>query len=204
MNATPTAAGPASASAAPQLRRDGHYVPVATTWQVDPTHSHAEFAVRHLMISTVKGRFAEVTGTLIGDDTDPESASIELTIPVAGIDTRENQRDAHLRSADFFEAETYPAIRFRSTRITGAGAGTFTVTGDLTIRDVTKPITLTVESGGRGKDPWGGERIGFSTSTKINRKDFGLHWNLALETGGVVVGDEVKISVELELIKASN
>ena len=195
MTATPTAARPAET---------GHYVPAATTWQVDPTHSHAEFAVRHLMISTVKGRFAEVTGTLIGDDADPESASIELTIPVAGIDTRENQRDAHLRSADFFEAETFPAIRFRSTRIAKAGKGAFTVTGDLTIRDVTKPLTLTVESGGRGKDPWGGERIGFSTSTKINRKDFGLHWNQALETGGVLVGDEVKISVELELIKASN
>jgi polyisoprenoid-binding protein YceI len=207
MNVTSTAPGPASASAAPPLRRDeqaGHYVPPATTWQVDPTHSHAEFAVRHLMISTVKGRFAEVTGTLIGDDSDPESASIVLTIPVAGIDTRETQRDAHLRSADFFEAEKYPAIRFRSTRISNAGNGAFTVTGDLTIRDVTKPITLTVEAGGRGKDPWGGERIGFSTSTKINRKDFGLHWNQTLETGGVVVGDEVKIAVELELVQASN
>ena len=177
---------------------------VATAWQVDPTHSHAEFAVRHLMISTVKGRFADVTGTLIDDESDPESASIELTIPVAGIDTRESQRDAHLRSADFFEAEKYPAIRFRSTRVANAGHGQFIVTGNLTIRDVTKPITLTVESGGRGKDPWGGERIGFSTSTTINRKDFGLHWNQALETGGVLVGDEVKISVELELIKASN
>lgn len=175
---------------------------VATTWQVDPAHSHAEFAVRHLMISTVKGRFAEVTGTLIGDDTDPEVAAIELTIPVAGIDTRERTRDAHLRSADFFGVETYPAIHFRSTRIAVAGTGAFAVTGDLTIHGVTKPITLTVETGGRGKDPWGGERIGFSTSTKINRKDFGLHYNQVLEAGGVLVGDEVKISVELELIKA--
>jgi polyisoprenoid-binding protein YceI len=193
MNATSTAA-----------REAGHGAPAATTWQVDPTHSHAEFAVRHLMISTVKGRFAEVTGTLTGDETDPGNASIELTIPVAGIDTREQQRDAHLRSADFFEAERFPVIRFRSTRITRAGTDGFTVAGDLTIRDVTRPVTLTVESGGRGKDPWGGERIGFSTSTRINRKDFGLLWNQALETGGVLVGDEVKISVELELIKASN
>ena len=194
MNATSTVVSPAEA---------GHFVPAATTWQVDSTHSHAEFAVRHLMISTVKGRFAEITGTLTGDEDDPESASIDLTIPVAGIDTHEAQRDAHLRSADFFEAEKYPALRFRSARIARAGNGKFTVTGDLTIRDVTKPITLTIESGGRVRDPWGGERIGFSTSTKINRKDFGLRWNQALETGGVLVGDEVKISVELEL-KASN
>jgi polyisoprenoid-binding protein YceI len=177
---------------------------VATTWRVDSTHSLAEFAVRHLMISTVKGRFTEVTGTLIGDDTDPENSSIELTIPVLGIDTRESQRDAHLRSADFFEAERYPEIHFRSTRIARAGKGQFTVTGDLTIRGTTKPVTLTVESGGRGKDPWGGERIGFSTATTINRKDFGLHWNQALEAGGVVVGNEVKISVELELVRSSD
>jgi polyisoprenoid-binding protein YceI len=177
---------------------------VATTWRVDPSHSHAEFAVRHLMISTVKGRFADVTGTLIGDETDPDNAAIELTIPVAGIDTREQQRDAHLRSADFFEVERYPDIRFRSTRIARLGSGQFTVTGDLTIRDTTRPVTLTVESGGRGKDPWGGERIGFAATTTINRKDFGLHWNQALETGGVVVGNEVKISVDLELVRASD
>jgi polyisoprenoid-binding protein YceI len=176
---------------------------VATTWRVDSTHSLAEFAVRHLMISTVKGRFTEVTGTLIGDDTDPENASIELTIPVLGIDTREPQRDAHLRSADFFEAERYPAIHFRSTRIARAGGDQFTVTGDLTIRGTTRPVTLTVESGGRRKDPWGGERLGFSMATTINRKDFGLHWNQALEAGGVVVGNEVKISVDLQLVRSS-
>jgi polyisoprenoid-binding protein YceI len=174
----------------------------ATTWTVDPSHSHVEFAVRHLMISTVKGRFAEVTGTLTGDDTDPAQAAIELTIPVAGIDTREPQRDAHLRSGDFFDAETHPTITFRSSRIAKAGEGRFDVTGDLTIRGVTKRITLDVEAGGRGRDPWGGERIGFSTQTKINRKDFGLHYNQVLETGGVLIGDEVKISVELELVRA--
>ena len=177
---------------------------VATAWHIDPTHSHAEFSVRHLMISNVKGRFALVSGSLIGDEADPENASIELTIPVAGIDTRDDRRDAHLRSADFFEAETYPAIRFRSARITRAGAGAFTVTGDLTLRDVTKQITLNVASGGRVRDPWGGERVGFSTATTINRRDFGLHWNQALETGGVLVGDEVKISVELELVNATD
>lgn len=176
--------------------------PAATSWTIDPSHSHVEFAVRHLMISTVKGRFAEVSGTLTGDDSDPANASIELTIPVASIDTRETQRDAHLRSGDFFDGETHPTITFRSERIARAGDGRFEVTGDLTIRGVAKRITLDVEAGGRGRDPWGGERIGFSTQTKINRKDFGLHYNQVLETGGVLIGDEIKISVELELIKA--
>ena len=173
---------------------------VATSWKVDPSHSHAEFAVRHLMISTVKGRFAEVTGTLVGDDSAPEQAAIELTIPVAGIDTRESQRDAHLRSADFFDADNHPEITFRSSKIVGAGRD-FTVSGDLTIRGVTRPVILEVETGGRARDPWGNERLGFSATTRLNRKDFGLTWNQALETGGVLVGDEVKVTVELELVK---
>jgi polyisoprenoid-binding protein YceI len=173
---------------------------VATTWKIDPSHSHAEFAVRHLMISTVKGRFAEVSGTLTGDEDDLERASIELTIPVAGIDTREDQRDAHLRSADFFDADRHPAITFRSSNIARSGRD-FTVTGDLTIRGVTRPVTLLVERGGRVRDPWGNERLGFSATTRLNRKDFGLHWNQALETGGVLVGDEVKVTVELELVR---
>ena len=175
---------------------------VATAWTVDPSHSHVEFAVRHLMIATVKGRFGEVSGTLYGDETDLENASIELTIPVASIDTREAQRDAHLRSADFFETEKFPDIRFRSRRIAKAGGDSFIVDGDLTIRDVTRPITLAVVAGGRVKDPWGGERIGYSTTAKINRKDYGLNWNQALETGGVLVGDEVRISAELEFLRA--
>lgn len=176
----------------------------ATTWQVDPVHSHVEFAVRHLMITTVKGRFAEVAGTLTGDERDLDHASIELTIAAASVDTREPQRDAHLRSADFFDADTHPAIRFRSTRIAKAGDGRFTISGDLTIRDVTKPITLDVYAGGRARDPWGGERTGFSATTKLNRRDFGLNWNQLLETGGVVVGDEVTVSVELQLVRAAN
>jgi polyisoprenoid-binding protein YceI len=173
---------------------------VATSWKIDPSHSHAEFAVRHLMISTVKGRFAEVTGTLTGDESDPDGASIELTIPIAGIDTRETQRDAHLRSADFFDADNHPAIRFTSSTIVKAG-DQFTVTGDLTIRGITRPVTLQVVPGGRARDPWGNERLGFSATTRLNRKDFGLVWNQALETGGVLVGDEVKVTVELELIR---
>lgn len=176
----------------------------ATTWQVDPVHSHVEFAVRHLMISSVKGRFAEVSGTLTGDEADPEHASIELTIGAASVDTREPQRDTHLRSADFFETGTYPAIRFRSRRVATTGRGTFRVDGDLTIRDVTRAITVDVEPGGRATDPWGGERTGYSATATINRKDFGLNWNQLLDAGGVLVGDEVKISVELQLVRASN
>lgn len=176
---------------------------VDTIWQVDPAHSHVEFAVRHLMISTVKGRFAEVAGTLTGEEHDPEHASIDLTIPTASIDTREERRDAHLRSADFFDVETHPAIRFQSTRIARADDGTFTVNGALTIRDVTRPITLTVHAEGRARDPWGGERIAYSAATKINRTDFGLNWNQVLETGGVLVGEDVKISIELQLVKAN-
>jgi polyisoprenoid-binding protein YceI len=177
---------------------------VASAWRVDPTHSSVEFAVRHLMISTVKGRFADISGTLVGDETDLGNASIDLTIPVAGIDTHEGQRDAHLRSADFFDSEHHPAITFRSTNIVRAGSNSFTVTGDLTIRGVSRPITLTVHQGGRGRDPWGGERVGYSTTTRINRKDFGLNWNQALETGGVLVGDQVTVSVDLELVRTSN
>jgi len=178
--------------------------PTATTWQIDPTHSHVEFSVRHLMIATVKGRFAEVTGTLTGDDTEPEPAALEIAIPAASIDTREPQRDAHLRSADFFDAEQHPQIRFRSTRIRRVRDDVFAVEGDLTIRGVTRRITLTVHRGGRARDPWGGERIAYSTTTKINRKDFGLNWNQVLETGGVLVGDEVTVSIELELVRSSN
>lgn len=175
-----------------------------TTWQVDPIHSHVEFALRHLMISTVKGRFADVAGTLTGGESDLEHASIELTIPAASIDTREPQRDAHLRSADFFEVETYPEIRFRSTRIARPGDGALVVDGNLTIRDVTKPVTVAVQPGGRARDTQGVERVGYSATAKINRRDFGLNWNQLLETGGVLVGDEVTILVELQLVRTSS
>ena len=176
----------------------------ATTWQVDPTHSHVEFSVRHLMIATAKGRFAELTGTLTGDDSNPEHAAIELTIPAASIDTREPQRDAHLRSADFFDADQHPQIRFRSTRVSRVRDDIFDVDGDLTIRGITRPVALTVHRGGHARDPWGNERVAYSTTTKISRKDFGLNWNQVLETGGVVVGDEVTVSIDLEFVRASN
>jgi polyisoprenoid-binding protein YceI len=172
-----------------------------TVWNLDAAHSHAEFSVRHLMISTVKGRFPEVAGKVVVDEVNPAKSQVEVTIGVASIDTREAQRDGHLKSADFFDVEKYPNITFRSTRIDGAINGAFKVVGDLTIRDVTREVVLDVTSEGRGKDPWGGERSGYSATTKIKRGDFGLTWNMALETGGVVVGDEIKISLDVELVK---
>jgi len=172
-----------------------------TTWQIDPTHSAAEFAVKHLMISTVKGRFSDVSGTVTVDDAKPGEAAVAVSINVASIDTREEKRDAHLRSADFFDAEKYPTITFKGKRITGPLDGEFKLVGDLTIRDVTREVTLEVESAGEVKDPWGGVRAGFSASTKINRKDYGLTWNVAMETGGVLVGDEIKISLDVQLVR---
>jgi len=172
-----------------------------TTWSVDPAHSHVEFAIRHLMISTVKGRFGIVRGTVHSDDADPAKGSAEIEIDVDSIDTREAQRDAHLKSADFFDAATYPKITFRSTRIADVRGDRFTLIGDLTMHGVTREVALDVTSEGRNRDPWGGERAGFTATTKIKRSDFGLTWNQALETGGVLVGDDVKVSLEIELVK---
>ncbi|MBI4410274.1 MAG: polyisoprenoid-binding protein [Gemmatimonadetes bacterium] len=174
---------------------------VRTTWQIDPAHTEAGFAVRHLMVSTVKGRFAGVTGRIVLDEANPAQSSVEVTIAAASIDTREEKRDAHLRSADFFDAEKYPALTFRSRRVEPAGEGRFRVVGDLTIKGVTREVVLRVEDGGRAQDPWGGERIGYSAETKIDRRDFGLTWNQALETGGVVVGNEVRILLEVEAVR---
>jgi polyisoprenoid-binding protein YceI len=172
-----------------------------TTWKLDPSHTTVEFSAKHLMISTVKGRITDIEGTIDIDEKDPRNSSVEATLKAASLDTRTDQRDQHLRSADFLDVEKYPEIIFRSTRIEG-DKDSFKLTGDLTIRDVTKPITLDVEFEGTGKDPWGGERVGFSAKGKFDRRDFGLTWNQALETGGVVVGNEIKISLEVEAIKA--
>jgi polyisoprenoid-binding protein YceI len=171
-----------------------------TTWTIDTAHTNAEFAVRHLMISTVKGRFADVQGVVHVDEADFAKSRVEVIIAVGSIDTREPQRDAHLRSADFFDAGNFPQLTFRSTRVEGKGDA-FKVVGDLTIRGITREVVLNVTSEGRTKDPWGGERAGFSASAKIKRTDFGLLWNQLLETGGVVVGEEVKISIDAELVK---
>lgn len=174
-----------------------------TTWALDPQHTHAEFAVRHLMISTVKGRFAEVSGALQVDEADPARSSVEIELDVASIDTRVEQRDQHLRSADFFDAENHPKITFRSRRIEPTGDKRYRVVGDLTIRGTTHEIELEVSEEGRGKDPWGGERVGFSVAGRVNRGDYGLKWNQALETGGVVVGEEVKLQIDAEFVKQS-
>jgi polyisoprenoid-binding protein YceI len=176
--------------------------PVLTTWKIDPAHTNVEFAVRHLMITTVKGRFTDVSGTLRSDDADLTTAELDVTIGTPSIDTREPQRDAHLRSADFFHVEKFPAIRFRSTRVERVSGDGYRLVGDLTIRDVTREVVLDATAEGRGKDPWGGERAGFSATTKINRSAFGLTWNQLLEAGGVAVGDEIKISIDAELVKA--
>lgn len=172
-----------------------------TTWKLDPTHSLVEFGVKHLMIATVKGRITDVEGTIYTDEKDPRKSSVEATLKAVSIDTRTEQRDQHLRSADFLHVENYPEIKFRSTRIEGDKEN-FKLTGDLTIRDVTRPVTLDVQFEGRTKDPWGGERVGFSGSGKIDRRDFGLTWNQALEAGGVAVGHDIKISLEVEAVKA--
>ena len=172
-----------------------------TTWSIDPTHSNVEFAVRHLMIATVKGRFNAVEGTVVLDEANPAASTAEITVQVASIDTREPQRDAHLRSADFFDVEKYPTLTFRSSGVRDITADGFTLAGDLTIHGVTRPVTLEVVNEGRGKDPWGGERAGYAASTRIKRSEFGLTWNQLLETGGLAVSDEVKITLDVELVK---
>jgi polyisoprenoid-binding protein YceI len=175
----------------------------ATRWNIDAAHSHIEFGIRHLMISTVKGRFGGITGTVNYDKADPSSLAVDVTIDVASIDTRQEQRDAHLRSADFFDAERFPSIRFVGKSIKGNIDGDFTLSGDLTIRDVTQPIVLSVSPEGRVRDPWGVERAGFSAKAKLQRSAFGLTWNQVLEAGGVAVGDDVKISIDVELTRAA-
>ncbi len=171
-------------------------------WTLDPTHSSAGFSVKHLMISNVKGEFRDVTGELTYDPLNVEQASITALIKVESIETREANRDAHLKSADFFDAVTYPELTFRSTKWQHKSGDELIVTGDLTIHGVTQPVKLNVEATQIIKDPWGGSRIGFSGRTKIKRSDFGLTWNAALETGGFVVGDEVTITLETEFVKA--
>ena len=180
-----------SVTAVPQTR---------TTWAIDPAHSHVEFAVKHLMISTVRGRFGDVQGTATASDGTFRDALVDITIGVASIDTRQPDRDTHLRSADFFEVDTFPTMTYKSTRVEALGDD-LRVVGQLTIRGISKDVVLNVTPEGTGKDPWGGERAGFSATTKINRKDFGLTWNQALEAGGFVVGDEIKISIDVELVK---
>jgi polyisoprenoid-binding protein YceI len=172
-----------------------------TTYQIDPRHSSAEFGVNHLMISTVRGEFHGVTGTVIVDDANIGNSSVNVTIDATTVDTREPDRDKHLKSDAFFDVTKYPTMTFRSTKVEKNADGTLKITGDLTIRGVTKTVVLTSSAPKPAiKDPWGLERTAVSASTKINRQDFGVAWNQKLDSGGVVVGDDVKITLDVEMI----
>ena len=173
-----------------------------STWKLDPAHSVTEFKVKHMMISNVKGSFSGLSGTLALDETDYTHSDVVVSIPVDTLTTGDAQRDGHVKSAEFFDTEKFPAITFKSSNIDSKGGADYAVTGELTIHGVTKSVTLAVEDVSEpSKDPWGNHRIGLSATTKINRKDFGLTWNSALETGGVLVGEEVSISLEVQFIK---
>lgn len=175
---------------------------IATEWQLDPVHSSVDFAVRHLMIASVKGSFDELAGSITIDPENASTPSVDVTIQAASVNTRQGQRDGHLRSADFFDVEKWPTLTFRGGRIEGDIDADFKLYGDLTIRDVTRPVVLEVTKEGEGSDPWGNFRAGFSATTKIDRRDFGLTYNQALETGGVLVGDEIKISIDVQFTAA--
>jgi polyisoprenoid-binding protein YceI len=171
------------------------------SWTIDFAHSHIQFSARHMMITNVRGEFEKFTGQVEFDENNIANSTATLEIDAASINTREEKRDAHLRSADFFNAEQYPVIRFVSKHVVLTDANQGRLVGDLTIRDVTKEVVLDVEYTGALKNPWGALSAGFSAQGKINRKDWGLNWNVALETGGVLVGDEIKLTIEVELIK---
>jgi polyisoprenoid-binding protein YceI len=176
--------------------------PAITTWNVDSTHSVVEFKVKHMMISTSKGQFTGVTGTLSLNEDDPTQSSVEAAIEVASIRTLDEARDAHLKNADFFDADQFPTMQLKSTHIALKSDGELVVTGDLTIKGVTRSVQFAVEGPTAAtKDPYGNTRIGLAATTKINRKDFGLTWNAALETGGLVVGEDVSIALDLEFVK---
>jgi polyisoprenoid-binding protein YceI len=174
-----------------------------STWNIDPAHSVAEFKVKHMMISNVKGQFTAVAGTLAYDESDITNSKIEASIDAASINTREEQRDAHLKSADFFDVEKFPNLAFKSTKVTRSASGDVQVQGEVTIHGVTRNVTFEVEGPtAPGKDPWGNTRIGLAATTKINRKDYGLTWNAALETGGILVGEDVTITLDVQFLKA--
>ena len=174
----------------------------ATTWKVDPAHTAAQFAVKHLMISTVRGAFKNVNGTINWNESDVTKSTVNVTIDATTVDTGEAPRDKDLKSDKFFDTADYPTLTFKSTKVEQAGAGKLKVTGDLTIRGVTKQVVLDVDGPSASvKDPWGNTRSALSASTKINRQDFGVKWNANIDGGGVVVGDDVNITIDLEMIK---
>ena len=177
-----------------------------TIWQIDPAHTTIEFAVKHMMFTTVRGRFKKFTGTIRVDEQNPDRSGVEVEIEAASIDTGEADRDAHLRSADFLDTDRHPKMIFRSKRVDGAmkkGGDRFKVAGELEIRGQTLPVTLDATFEGVGQDPWGKQRAGFSARTEIDRREWGLRWNQALEAGGVLVGHAVKIEIEAQAVKQS-
>jgi polyisoprenoid-binding protein YceI len=173
-------------------------------WELDPAHSSVEFSVKHMMMTTVRGRFKELSATLTADEEHPEGCCVEVTIKTASIDTGVSDRDVHLRSADFFDAENYPEITFKSKRLEGKfgkEGDRFRMTGDLTIRDTQMEVTLDCEFAGRGRDPWGRDRAGFMARGDIDRREWGLKWNQAIETGGVLVANKVRIEADVQFVR---
>jgi polyisoprenoid-binding protein YceI len=192
MTSTPTAPTPVVAEKTAS---------VPAPWTIDRDHSTIGFAVRHMVVSKVRGRFTRWDGTLVVDEAAPERSRVEVTIAAESIDTGAPDRDAHLRSTDFLETEIFPTIRFVSRRIDVLGEGRFRLVGDLTLREVTREVVLEAEDHGRARDPWGGERRGFSAKATLDRRDFGLQWNQLLETGGVLVGEKVEVEIEVEAVR---
>jgi polyisoprenoid-binding protein YceI len=175
---------------------------MTSTWKIDPVHSVAEFKIRHMMISNVKGQFTAVAGVATLDEADVTKSRIEASVDAASVNTRDTQRDAHLKSADFFDVEKFPTLSFKSTHVNRTGDGELAVTGDLTIHGVTREVVFAVEGPTPpAKDPWGNTRVGLSATTKISRKDYGLTWNAGLETGGILVGDDVTVTLDVEFVK---
>jgi len=174
-----------------------------STWNIDPTHSIAEFKVKHMMISNVKGHFSKVTGSLTLDESDPARSQVQAVIDAASIETRDPQRDAHLKSADFLDVDKFPTLTFKSTRINIVHAGGLVVEGELTIHGITRMANFTVEGPTPpAKDPWGNTRVAVAATTHVNRKDFGLVWNAPLEAGGILVGEEIAITLDVEFVKS--
>lgn len=171
------------------------------SWQIDSAHSEINFSVRHMMISKVRGTFESFSGSVNFDENNPTNTTVDISIDAAGINTREDQRDGHLRSPDFLNADEFPTLTFKSTKVEQIDENNGKLYGNLTIRGVSKPVVLDVEYAGQAKSPWGTTSAGFSAKTSINRNDWGLTWNQALETGGILVGDKIAIEIELELVK---
>ncbi len=186
----------------PPRQYEGLTVPAPGTFDLDVAHTSVSFVVRHLMVSKVRGHFSDFSGSITVAD-DPAESSVEVSIQAASVDTRDDTRDGHLRSPDFFDVENHPTITFASTGLQHGDGDRFTLAGELTVRGVTRPVELDVELTGVARDPWGGERIGFSASTEVDRGDFGLTFNQALEAGGVMVGTKAKIEIDAEAVRAS-